>query len=133
MRKSLPILTPVESEVMRILWSRETATVHDIVGGLLRPVAYNTALTVLRVLEKKGYVAHESHPDNPRSYLYRPRIPEGPVRINHARDLVERLFRNRPEELASGLIENEPMSRSELRALRALIDRKLGASGKTIK
>ena len=130
LRKSLPILTPVESEIMGVLWSRGTVTVHDVVGALLRPVAYNTALTMLRVLEQKGYVAHSPHPDNPRSYVYRPTIPEGPVRISHARDLVARLFRGRADELVSGVIDSERLSRGELEALRAQIDRKLGSAAK---
>jgi predicted transcriptional regulator len=129
-RKSLPILTPAESEIMRVLWSRGSASVHDVVGALSRPVAYNTALTIIRVLEQKGYVAHGPHPDNARSYLYRATIPEGPVRINHTRDLVERLFRGRADELVSGVIESERLSRGELEALRALIDRKLGSPPK---
>jgi predicted transcriptional regulator len=130
MKKSLPILTPAESEVMQILWARQAASVHDVVGGLLRPVAYNTALTTLRVLEHKGYVVHEPNPENARSYLYRATIPPGPVRVNHVRNLVERLFGGRADELVSGLIENERLSRSELEALRAQIERKLGgASG----
>ena len=130
MKKSLPILTPAESEVMQILWSRGTASVHDVVGSLLRPVAYNTALTILRVLEQKGYVMHEAHPENARSYLYRATIPQGPVRINHARDLVERLFGGKADELVSGLIDSERLSRGELEALRAQIDRKLGGPPK---
>jgi hypothetical protein len=48
------------------------------------------------------------------------------VRINHARDLIERLFGGRADELVSGLIESERLSRGELEALRAQIDRKLG-------
>ncbi|HET6336450.1 MAG TPA: BlaI/MecI/CopY family transcriptional regulator [Polyangiales bacterium] len=130
MKKSLPILTPAESEVMQILWSRQAASVHDVVGALLRPVAYNTALTILRVLEQKGYVTHEPHPENARSYLYRATIPPGPVRVNHTRDLVERLFEGKADELVSGLIESERLSRGELEALRAQIDRKLGTPSK---
>ena len=133
MKKSLPILTPAESETKRILWARGAATLHDVVGALTRPVAYNTALTIIRVLEQKGYVAHTQHPENSRSYLYRPTIPEGPVRIKHARDLVERLFGGRADELVSGLIENERLSRNELEALRAQIDRKLSATEKKAK
>jgi BlaI family penicillinase repressor len=130
MKNSLPILTPAESEVMQILWSRQAVSVHDVVGALLRPVAYNTALTILRVLEQKGYVTHEPHPENARSYLYRATIPPGPVRVNHARDLVERLFEGRTDELVSGLIESERLSRGELEALRAQIDRKLRGPSK---
>lgn len=126
MKKKLPILTPAESEIMQILWTQEAASVHDVVGALARPVAYNTALTLLRVLEQKGYVTHEPNPENARSYLYRATIPPGPVRVNHARDLVERLFGGKAEELVSGLIESERLSRGELEALRAQIDRKLG-------
>jgi predicted transcriptional regulator len=115
---------------MQILWARRSASVHDVVGALVRPVAYNTALTLLRVLEQKGYVAHDPNPDNARSYLYRATLPPGPVRVKHARDLVARLFSGKADELVSGLIENERLSRRELEALRAQIDRKLGGAKK---
>jgi predicted transcriptional regulator len=127
-RQPLPILTRAESEIMSILWRRGRATVHEVVEALRRPVAYNTALTLLRILEQKGYVLHEPHPDGGRAHVYLPAAPMSRARRSHVRDLVDRLFDGRPEELAAGLLSDERLSRVQLEALRAQIDRALGKS-----
>src|SRR3954462_2641626 len=56
---SHPLLTRGESEVMRVLWKRGHATVNEVVEQYTRPIAYTTVLTVLRLLEQKGYVVHD--------------------------------------------------------------------------
>jgi predicted transcriptional regulator len=125
-RERLPILTRAESEIMAVLWRRGGATVHEIVAALDRPVAYNTALTLVRILEQKGYVRHEPHPDGGRAHLYVPAVPASKARRSHVRDLVDRLFDGRPEDLAAGLLQDERLGRVQLEMLRAQIDRTLG-------
>ena len=125
-RKPLPILTRAESEIMAVLWRRGRATVHEVVDALDRPVAYNTALTLLRILEQKQYVSHEPHPDGGRAHLYLPAAPASKARRSHVRDLVDRLFDGRPEDLAAGLVRDEQLGRAQLEALRAQIDCALG-------
>ena len=66
------MLTRAESEIMRVLWDRDGATVHEVVEGLPRAVAYTTALTLLRILEQKGYVRHE---ERGRQFVYTPTVP----------------------------------------------------------
>lgn len=125
-RREVPILTRVESEVMGVLWRGSGATVHEVVAQMQRPVAYTSALTVLRILEKKGYVQHSAHPDGGRAHVYRALVPAENARRHHVRDLVERLFGGHSEALLVGLIDDEPMSRAELERLRTLIDERLG-------
>lgn len=120
-----PILTRVESEIMAILWRSGGATVHDVVEALARDVAYTSVLTMLRILEKKGYVRHEAHPDGGRAHLYKPLVQAAKARRHHVRDLVDRLFGGQSEELVVGLLEQEKWSKPDLERLRELIDSRL--------
>ena len=129
-KKELPILTRVESELMRVLWEKGSATVHDVVEALPRTVAYTSALTILRILETKGYVGHEPHPDGGRAHLYKPIVPAEKARRQHLRDLVDRLFGGSPEELVVGLLDDEQLSKKDLERLREAIDERLAPPGK---
>jgi BlaI family penicillinase repressor len=120
-----PILTRAESEIMSILWAANGATVHDVVNAMPRPVAYTSVLTVLRILEKKGYVRHELHPEGGRAHLYKPLVQVARARRHHVRDLVDRLFGGQSEELVVGLLEEEKWSKADLERLREVIDTRL--------
>jgi predicted transcriptional regulator len=122
----LPILTRAESEVMAALWTHERLTVHALVEALDRPIAYTTALTLLRILQQKGYAKHEPDPEGGRAYVYLPAIAASKARRSHVRDLVDRLFNGRPEELVTGLLEDERLSRAQLQQLREQIEKSLG-------
>jgi predicted transcriptional regulator len=122
----LPILTRAESEVMAALWQHERLTVHALLEVLERPVAYTTALTLLRILQQKGYAKHEPDPDGGRAYVYLPAVAANKARRSHVRDLVDRLFNGRPEELVTGLLEDEQLSRAQLQLLREQIEKSLG-------
>ena len=128
-----PILTRAESEIMTIIWERRGATVHDVVAALPRSIAYTSVLTLLRILEKKGYVQHEAHPDGGRAHLYKPLVQAGNARRQHVRDLVDRLFGGQTDELVVGLLEEEQWSKADLERLRELIDSRLGAERATSK
>jgi len=125
-----PILTRAESEIMAILWEKGGATVHEVLAALPRSIAYTSGLTLLRILEKKGYVQHEAHPDGGRAHVYKPLVQVGKARRHHVRDLVDRLFGGQSEELVVGLLEEEKWSKADLERLRELIDSRLsGARG----
>ena len=128
MKTALPILTRAESEVMATLWQRQRLTVHELVEAMDRPVAYTTALTLLRILEQKGYVKHEPDPQGGRAYVYLPAVAASKARRSHVRDLVDRLFDGRPEELVTGLLEDERLSRKQLERLQEQIERSLGTA-----
>jgi predicted transcriptional regulator len=129
-RKDLPLLTRAESEVMGALWKRGQATVHELMADLDKDVAYTTVLTLVRILEQKGYATHRSHPDGGRAHLYLPAVEEAGVRRSHVRDLVDRLFGGKAEALVTGLLDDEKLSRADLEALKASIDAKLGKGGR---
>jgi BlaI family penicillinase repressor len=120
------ILTRAESEIMSVLWSRGAATVHDVVAALPRDAAYTSVLTMLRILEKKGYLTREPEPGGGRAHVYRPRVAATKARRQHVRDLIDRLFGGRSEELMVGLLEDEALSRGELEQMRGLIESRLG-------
>ena len=107
---------------MRVLWNRGSATVAEAVadiGGHPVP-AYNTVLTLLRILERKGYV---SHAKAGRAFVYRPRVARDDARRSALRHLVRRLFDGSPDLLVLNVLEDEQMSGAELDRLRILIDR----------
>ena len=68
-RKKSATLTEAELRLMDIVWEKGKATVGDVVEALpgRTPLAYNTVLTTMRILEQKGYLKHE---ENGRAYVY---------------------------------------------------------------
>lgn len=128
--EGLPILTRAESEVMQALWEQGEATVQELVRRMKRPLAYNTVLTTVRVLEKKGYVEHVPAPEGGRAYLYRAAVEPKKARSLHVRDLIDRLFGGSAQDLVTGLVKDEQLERDTLEALRREIDARLGSKPK---
>ena len=115
---------------MGVLWDTDGATVHDVVARIERPMAYTSVLTLLRILEKKGYVRHDPHPDGGRAHVYRPLVAATHARRQHVRDLVDRLFGGQSEQLVVGLLEDERWSRADLERMREAIESRLQAGKK---
>jgi predicted transcriptional regulator len=93
-----------------------------------REVAYTTALTLVRILEQKGYVDHAPHPDGGRAHVYRALVPREGARKRHVKDLVDRLFGGRSDSLVLGLLDDDVLGEAELAELRKQIDQKLAGS-----
>ena len=115
---------------MRLLWDQGPLTVAQLMEKLDRTVAYTTVLTLVRILEKKGYAAHSADPGGGRAHVFRAAVVETTSRKRHLKDLVERLFGGRAESLATGLIDDELLDTTELEALRKRIDAKLKSAPK---
>jgi predicted transcriptional regulator len=104
-----------------VLWERARATVGDVVQSIdatPRP-AYNTVLTVLRILERKGYVRHEK---DGRAFAYVPLIDHTQARRRAVSHLLSRFFNNSPELLVLDLLGHEPTDAAELQRVQELID-----------
>jgi BlaI family transcriptional regulator, penicillinase repressor len=119
--KRSPALTDAEARVMAVLWQMETATVGDMVGTMSRkqPVSYSTVQTILRILEDKGYVAHDKVA---RAFIYRPIVDERQARRRALRHLAGRLFDGSPSLLVMNVLDDEEMDPDELKRLKKLIE-----------
>ena len=124
-RKKSLILTDHELRLMEVLWRHKVATVADVVEALPPPaLAYSTVLTTLRTLEAKGYIAHE---EDGRAYVYHPVVARDDAAKSAMRHLVNRFFGNSPGDLAVALLDEAPLSDSDVAKLRHLLQRRRGA------
>ena len=107
---------------MRVLWERERATVGDVVEALndTPKPAYNTVLTILRILERKGYVSHEKEG---RAFTYVPLVDRGQARRHAVTHLLTRFFDDSPEQLVLDLLGHDHADPEELRRVRELIEK----------
>lgn len=120
-RKRTVPMTDGELRLMQVLWNRGHATVGEVVDDLEGPSkpAYNTVLTLLRILERKGFVAHDKAG---RAFVYRPLIDRNQARRSAVSHLLSRFFDDSPELLVLNLIEQSQIDPDELGRVKALID-----------
>jgi BlaI family transcriptional regulator, penicillinase repressor len=120
MRPRSATLTPQELELMKIVWQKGQATVRDVYETLLerRKIAYTTVMTMMRVLEKKGYV--KTRREN-RAFVYRPTRPERLVVRSMVREFVDRVFNGSAQPLLVHLVEEARLSAEEFDELQRLI------------
>lgn len=104
---------------MEVLWQKRAATVNEVAEGLLKdkPVAYNTVLTLLRILERKGYVRHTK---DGRAFVYQPVVDRGQASRSAVRQLLSRFFHDSPELLVLNLLKDETIDERELERLKSL-------------
>jgi predicted transcriptional regulator len=118
-RKRSPTLTEAELRLMDVLWRLERATVGDLVDTLGNPpLAYNTVLTTMRILEKKGYVKHRAVG---RAFVYSPKIGQDEARSSVIDYVVSRFFDNSPRALMLKLLDNDDIDDAEARRVRTLL------------
>jgi predicted transcriptional regulator len=121
-RKKTPTLTEAEYRLMDILWTggpMTVAAVAERVGD--PPLAYNTVLTTLRILEQKSYVRHKAAG---RAFVYRAAIERDEAQRDVVNHVVARFFGGSPRDLVLNLLETESIDEAELARLRELIDKK---------
>jgi predicted transcriptional regulator len=113
-------LTEAELRLMKILWRRGESAVTDLVAGLPEdePLAYNSVLTTIRILEQKGYVEHRQEG---RAFVYRPCIAEQEARRTEVRHVLSRFFGNSRERLLLSLLGDGEISPGELERLKDAI------------
>ncbi len=121
-RKRSPTLTEAELRLMRVLWQRGEATVAEVAAAVRSPapLAYSTVLTMLRILEHKGYLTHTQQG---RAFRYRPIVDQPTARRRAVRYLVSRFFGGSARLLVLNVIEQEKIDVAELQRLRKLVER----------
>jgi predicted transcriptional regulator len=120
MRKPQPTLTTQELAIMKVVWRLGTATVRDVYQALLetRRIAYTTVMTMMNILEAKGYLKKEKHD---RAFRYRPARPERAVVGSMVREFVNRVFDGASRPLLVHLVEDATLTAKERRELLGLI------------
>jgi BlaI family transcriptional regulator, penicillinase repressor len=115
-------LTEAELRIMNVLWDKGTATVHEVLQGLSAEpqLAYNTVLTIIRSLEKKGYVKHVK---DKRAHVYIPKVDRKDATRFEVRHLVSRFFGNSDELLVLNILEEKSVDAEELARVRQLLER----------
>jgi len=113
-------LTEAELRLMRILWRRGESAVNDLLAAMPEgePLAYNSILTTVRILEQKGYVEHRQEG---RAFIYRPCVAETEASRSEVRHVLGRFFGNSRERLLLSLLGDEDVSPEELQRLKDLI------------
>jgi predicted transcriptional regulator len=116
-----PTLTPQELAIMKVIWSLEKATVRDVYETLRkrRQVAYTTVMTMMRILEDKGYL-RKTRVD--RAYVYAPSRPRQQVVRAMVQDFVERVFDGATSGLLLHLAKDGRLTKAERQTIRRAID-----------
>jgi BlaI family penicillinase repressor len=114
-------LTPLQLDVLRVLWSRSEATAAEVTESLAgaRRLAPTTVATLLRRLEKRGLVAHTSRG---RQFVYRAAVSETVARAVMVDDLAERQFAGDPARLVHHLLARHELEPGDLARVRELIE-----------
>jgi BlaI family transcriptional regulator, penicillinase repressor len=109
---------------MRVLWQKGSGTVQQVLDSLTeRPVlAYNSILTTIRILERKGYLKHAK---DGRAHIYSPVVQQQDATRTEIRHLVSRFFRDSHEDLVLNILEDRGVHRDELDRLRKMLDQRL--------
>jgi BlaI family transcriptional regulator, penicillinase repressor len=118
-RKSVT-LTEAELRLMDVVWQRGESTVQQVLEALPKhpALAYNSVLTTIRVLEKKGYLKHVK---DGRAHVYMPLIERDDASRSEISHLVNRFFKNSHEQLVLNILEDKSIDAAELKRLRKLL------------
>ncbi len=113
-------LTEAELRLMDVLWDMRSGTVGDIAKAVVSdpPLAYNSVLTILRILETKGFVRHTKES---RAFVYEPVVEREEASGGAVGHLLARFFNNSPILLVANLLKDERIGKRDLDQLRRLI------------
>ena len=126
-KKILTAVSPAETQILQIVWRLGAATVQEVCDALSekRSVAYATTYatvqTLLRRLEKKGYVKHEV---KGKAHVFSPAVKREEVIKRTVSDFVERLFGGDPLPLLLHLADHSKLKRDDIERLKQMIDEK---------
>ena len=104
---------------MKVVWDREQATVRDVYQAILekRKVAYTTVMTMMKILEQKGYLKKSQEE---RAYVYRAAQPKRQVIGAMVRDFINRVFNGSAEPLLVHLVEEHHLTQEDLEEIAQL-------------
>jgi predicted transcriptional regulator len=118
--KQSATLTEAELRIMDVLWRKGSGTVQQVLDWLPSALAYNSVLTTIRTLEKKGQVKHVK---DGRAHVYEPIVGREEATRSEIRHLVGRFFRNSHEALVLNILQDEAIDAADLKRLREMLER----------
>jgi len=118
------MLTEVELEMMRIVWSGGSLTVRDVVDALpkSRDLAYTSVATVLKILENKGFLKSRKQD---QALVYVPVVSKAQYESASLRHLARNVFQGDPSSMVMKLLNETNLSRDALEAIKKLIDERV--------
>ena len=106
-----PELTRAELEIMQVIWDKGKVLVHDILSEMSEPKpAYNTVSTVVRILEKKGYVGHKAYG---KTHEYFPLVEREEYTNGYMNSVLNNFFGGSVSRMMSFFTRNEKISLTE--------------------
>jgi BlaI family penicillinase repressor len=122
-RKNLPALSPSETEILRLVWQLDKATVQEVCDKLpaRRKIAYATVQTLLRRLEKKGYLKHRIRG---KAHVFSAAVRREHVVKRSVGDFLDRLFGGDPIPLMQYLAEHGRIDADDIEKLKQLADKR---------
>jgi len=118
-RKKIERLTPLELEIMQVLWETGPANVQTVQQRLGRQLAYTSVQTMLNVLQRKSKVRRTL---KDKAYFYRPAVTRSQVTGHAVGDLIDRLFGGSAESLVMNLVEARHLTPEKLARLNMLVE-----------
>jgi len=113
-------LTKAEEQIMQILWRLEKAFINDILDRFPEPKpAYNTVSTIVRILEKKGYISHKAYG---KTHEYFPLISKKEYTKTFLKGFMKSYFENSYQSLASFFTKENKLSIEELEEIKKLME-----------
>jgi BlaI family transcriptional regulator, penicillinase repressor len=119
-RKKGERLTPLELEIMQVLWETGPANVQTVQQRLERELAYTTVQTMLNVLHRKDKVKRTL---KDKAYFYRPAVSRSQATKHAVGDLIDRMFGGSAESLVMSLVETRHLTAEKLAQLNQLLEK----------
>ena len=122
-QKKLPAVSPAETEILRLVWQLNKATVQEVCDKLpaKRKIAYATVQTLLRRLEKKGYLKHRIRG---KAHVFFAAVKSENVIKRSVNDFLDRLFGGDPVPLMQYLAEHGKIDAGDIEKLKRLAGKK---------
>jgi predicted transcriptional regulator len=116
-------ITKAQEDLLKTLWKIKEGAVSDILDNIAEPKpAYNTVATVIRVLEKKGYVSHRTYG---KTNVYYPVVSQKDYAQYILKDTFKGLFNGSVNQLVSAFVKSREISLSELEELREIVEKEI--------
>jgi BlaI family penicillinase repressor len=117
---SLPTLTKAEEEVMQIIWDLDRCIVREVIEKLGDPgLPHSTISSVVRMLEKKGFVGHKAYG---KTHEYFTIVTKEQYAQQGIKSLMEKYFSGSPKKLVSFLVQSQDINLRELNDLLKTLD-----------